>query len=122
MRHRNLLETFYAMYSPLLILLGNVICGLCYLYKIYSSVNYLSMLTGYSFVFIPQFIINYKRYKLCKFYKAATIFLFLSMIVSFLYQIGIISSCYYYIRMSIVVNIIGGIFYFFIRPFKKNVH
>lgn len=121
MRHRNYLEVFYVMYSPLIMLLGNIISGLFYLHEIYGLVNYFSVLTGYSLVFIPQFIINYKRYKLCKFYKIATIFLFISIVVNLLYLINIINSNYVYIRISLIVNILGGICYFFVKGCKKLV-
>lgn len=119
MKHRNLLEVFYVMYSPLLILLGNVICGLCYLQKIYIVANYFSVLTGYSLIFIPQFIINYKKYGLCKFYLAAVTFLSMSIFISLLYQYNILSDLYYYVRGILAVNVLGCICYFFVKRCKN---
>ena len=122
MRRHNIFEVFYVMYSPLVMLLGNVISGLCYMCEVYSIFNYLSMLTGYSLVFMPQFIINYKRYKLCKFYKAATITLFVSIVINWLYYFGAFGSNIVYIRFSFVVNIIGVIFYFFVKNCTKKAN
>ena len=122
MRRHNIFEVFYIMYSPLVMLLGNVISGLCYICEIYSIFNYLSMLTGYSLVFMPQFIINHKRYKLCKFYKAAIITLFVSIVINWLYYFGAFGSNIVYIRFSFVVNIIGVIFYFFVKNCTRQTN
>lgn len=122
MRRHNIFEVFYIMYSPLVMLLGNVISGLCYMCEIYSIFNYLSMLTGYSLVFMPQFIINHKRYKLCKFYKAATITLFVSIVINWFYYFGTFGSNIVYIRFSFVVNIIGVIFYFFVKNCTRQTN
>lgn len=119
MRRHSIFEVFYAMYSPLVMLLGNVISGLCYICENYSIFYYLSMLTGYSLVFIPQFIINHKRYKLCKFYKAATITLFISIVINWFYYFGFIDDNMVYVRLSLIVNIIGTTFYFFVKNCKK---
>lgn len=121
MRHRNPFETFYAMYSPLLMLVGNIICGLYYLHKVYFVVNYLSIFLGYSFIFIPQFFINCKKYRLCKYYKGAVTLLSISMVVNLLYQVGLIGSSYFYIRLSLIINILGSILYFFIKVRKRSV-
>lgn len=118
--HRNIFEVFYVMYSPLIMLLSNVICGLCYIFESYGIYYYLSMLSGYSLIFIPQFIINHKRYKLCKFYKAATITLFISMIINWLYYLNVFGNNIVYVRLSLIVNIVGCICYFFVKNCRKS--
>lgn len=119
-RQTNIFEVFYVMYSPLIMLLGNVISGLFYLQEVYCVTTYTSILTGYSLVFVPQFVINYKKYKLCKFYKAATICLTFSMVNNILYLIGMVNSGYVFIRLSLIVNIIGSTCYFFVKNCRKS--
>lgn len=122
MRRHNILEVFYVMYSPLIMLLGNVICGLFYLCEVYSIAYYFSVLTGYSLIFIPQFIINCKRYKLCKYYKAATISLFISIVLSLTYQIRLLESTYWYVRLILIINIIGCICYLFVKNCTRHTN
>lgn len=121
-RHKSIFEVFYVMYSPLIMLLSNVVCGLCYIFENYGIYYYLSMFSGYSLIFIPQFIINYKRYRLCKFYKAATIPLFVSMVINWLYYFNIITNSVVYIRVCLIVNIVGCIFYFFVKNCNKEAN
>lgn len=53
------------MYSPFVMVLGNLISGVLFLLDEYtiSVHDYLSILTGCSLIFFPQFVCNIIRYK-----------------------------------------------------------
>lgn len=55
------------MYSPFVMVLGNLISGVLFLLDEYTTSvhDYLSILTGCSLIFFPQFVCNIIRYKLC---------------------------------------------------------
>ena len=101
------------MYSPFVMVLGNLISGVLFLLDEYTTSvhDYLSILTGCSLIFFPQFVCNIIRYKLCIYYKLTITFLFLNLVLGLLYQVGIIVHDYSYIRGSLLFNVMGMITY-----------
>ena len=97
------------MYSPFVMILGNLISGVLFLLDEYTTSvhDYLSILTGCSLIFFPQFVCNIIRYKLCIYYKLTITFLFLNLVLGLLYQVGIMVHDYSYIRGSLLFNIMG---------------
>ncbi len=75
------------MYSPFVMVLGNLISGVLFLLDEYTTSvhDYLSILTGCSLIFFPQFVCNIIRYKLCIYYKLTITFLFLNLVLGLLY-------------------------------------
>lgn len=71
------------MYSPFVMVLGNLISGVLFLLDEYTTSvhDYLSILTGCSLIFFPQFVCNIIRYKLCIYYKLTITFLFLNLVL-----------------------------------------
>lgn len=92
------------MYSPFVMVLGNLISGVLFLLDEYTTSvhDYLSILTGCSLIFFPQFVCNIIRYKLCIYYKLTITFLFLNLVLGLLYQAGIMVHDYSYIRGSLL--------------------
>lgn len=86
-----IIERAYVMYSPFVMVLGNLISGVLFLLDEYTTSvhDYLSILTGCSLIFFPQFVCNIIRYKLCIYYKLTITFLFLNLVLGLLYQAGI---------------------------------
>lgn len=95
------------MYSPFVMILGNLISGVLFLLDEYTTSvhDYLSILTGCSLIFFPQFVCNIIRYKLCIYYKLTITFLFLNLVLGLLYQAGIMVHDYSYIRGSLLFNV-----------------
>lgn len=94
------------MYSPFVMVLGNLISGVLFLLDEYTTSvhDYLSILTGCSLIFFPQFVCNIIRYKLCIYYK-----------LTITYQAGIMVHDYSYIRGSLLFNVMGMITYLLYR-------
>lgn len=112
-----IIERVYVMYSPFVMVLGNLISGVLFLLDEYTTSvhDYLSILTGCSLIFFPQFVCNIIRYKLYIYYKLTITFLFLNLVLGLLYQAGIMVHDYSYIRGSLLFNVMGMITYLLYR-------
>lgn len=112
------------MYSPFVMVLGNLISGVLFLLDEYTTSvhDYLSILTGCSLIFFPQFVCNIIRYKLCIYYKLTITFLFLNLVLGLLYQAGIMVHDYSYIRGSLLFNVMGMITYLHYKTMQELQH
>ena len=119
------LEKEYIRLTPSIILLFNAISGIITLCNNYSYYYIIASLAGCSFIFLPQFLINKRRYDLCIYYLISVITVFLNMSLSMVYYFLQYNSRTYLIQV-ITLNSIGVIIFLIgrfkcIELFKKKI-
>lgn len=115
-------EKEYIKSTPAIILLFNAIGGILVLCGLHRCYYIVASLTGCSFIFLPQFLINKRRYDLCNYYLASVITVFLNIGLSVVYYF-IHYSSYQYLLQVIILNSVGVFVYLLGRfnSFKKKV-